>query len=114
PSLIGYRSRSRPDRMRAESRRLHTSRQSNNRDEPGAGRAALRAPPEPRPWVARLARCRMRSAMLHATMVVAVAAALVPGAALADGNPPPGTPSIGQYVETLPTAQGGAPAGAGN
>jgi hypothetical protein len=33
--------------------------------------------------------------------------------AFANSPPPPGTPSIGQYVETVPTAKGGSTAGVG-
>jgi hypothetical protein len=47
--------------------------------------------------------------------VLAVAAALsLTSAAFANSpSPPPGTPSIGQYVETVPTAKGGSTAGVG-
>jgi hypothetical protein len=51
---------------------------------------------------------------LSACSLAAAAALLTaPGALADDTSPPPGTPSIGQYVETVPTARGGATAGVG-
>jgi hypothetical protein len=45
---------------------------------------------------------------------VAMSTLAVAPASLADSTPPPGTPSIGQYVETVPTAKGGSTAGVGS
>jgi hypothetical protein len=51
---------------------------------------------------------------LSACSLAAAAALVTAPAALAEGtSPPPGTPSIGQYVETVPTAKGGSTAGVG-
>jgi hypothetical protein len=41
------------------------------------------------------------------------ALSIVPAAFAGTSSPPPGTPSIGQYVETVPTAKGGSTAGVG-
>src|SRR5438552_4494546 len=75
----------------------------------GAGKR-LGASPGPRPSDARLPPVPMPSPRGHIVVVcISVFALVAPALALSDGGspPPPGTPSIDQYVETVPSSSGG-------